>query len=120
LEYLQKAVFSFASHAPLHYRSACIYEGLSVSMIVCSCNVISDHEIRHAVGAAEELPRSAKQVYGCLGCSAECGRCARTIKAIVDEALGPCAEACQVGCPHDRTDAVPDEFGPDRFALAAA
>lgn len=88
-------------------------------MIVCSCNVISDYEVRHAVSAADELPRSAKQVYGCLGCSAECGRCARTIKAIIDEALGPCAEACQAGCQHDRTDAARDELGPDRFALAA-
>jgi hypothetical protein len=26
-------------------------------------------------------------VYGCLGCSAQCGRCARTIKRIMDEAL---------------------------------
>ncbi|MDU6492131.1 bacterioferritin-associated ferredoxin, partial [Bradyrhizobium sp.] len=57
-------------------------------MIVCSCNVISDHDIRQAVKSADETPRSPKQVYGCLGCSAECGRCARTIKSIIDEALG--------------------------------
>jgi bacterioferritin-associated ferredoxin len=120
LELLEKAIFPFASRTPLHYRSPCIYEDLSVSMIVCSCNVISDHEVRHAVSAADELPRSAKQVYGCLGCSAECGRCARTIKTIIDEALGPCAEACQAGCRHDRADAAQDAFGPERFALAAA
>ena len=71
-------------------------------MIVCSCNVLSDHDVRHAVNNADELPRNAKQVYGCLGCSAECGRCARTIKTIIDEAYSECARACQAGCPHRR------------------
>ena len=69
-------------------------------MIVCSCNVISDHDVRNAVTAAKRLPRTAGQVYGCLGCSAQCGRCVRTIKKIMDEALGPCAKACCSGCPH--------------------
>jgi bacterioferritin-associated ferredoxin len=71
-------------------------------MIVCSCNVITDQDIRSAVSAADDLPRNAKQIYGCLGCSAECGRCARTIKTIIDEALGACAKACCSGCPHSR------------------
>jgi bacterioferritin-associated ferredoxin len=60
-------------------------------MIVCSCNVLSDHDVRSAVEA--ERPRSASRVYGCLGCSAKCGRCARTIRRLVDEALGSaCAD----------------------------
>ena len=71
-------------------------------MIVCSCNVISDHDVRSAVNAAADLPRNAKQIYGCLGCSAECGRCARTIKTIIDEALGACAKSCCAGCPHSQ------------------
>ena len=54
-------------------------------------------------------PRHAKQIYGCLGCSAECGRCARTIKTIIDEALGACAKACCSGCPHSHTVAANDE-----------
>ncbi|HVV43050.1 MAG TPA: (2Fe-2S)-binding protein [Nitrobacter sp.] len=69
-------------------------------MIVCSCNVLSDHDVRSAVTASDDVARSAKQVYGCLGCSAECGRCARTIKKIISEALGPCAKECCHGCPH--------------------
>lgn len=69
-------------------------------MIVCSCNVFTDHDVRSAVTAAPEPPRTAGQVYGCLGCSAQCGRCARTIKKIMDEALGSCAKACCSGCPH--------------------
>ena len=88
-------------------------------MIVCSCNVLSDDDVRSAVIAAtEDLPRNAKQIYGCLGCSAECGRCARTIKTIIDEALGACAKACCSGCPHSRTDA--DVHDHDEFALAAS
>ncbi len=74
-------------------------------MIVCSCNVISDHDVRTVVTAAsEDVPRTAKQVYGCLGCSAECGRCARTIKQIMTEALGACAKTCCSGCPHSQPD----------------
>jgi len=42
----------------------------SAFMIVCSCNVISDHDVRSAVESAQDLPRSPKQLYGCLGCSA--------------------------------------------------
>jgi bacterioferritin-associated ferredoxin len=91
-------------------------------MIVCSCNVLSDHDVRSAVEAAGDLPRSAKQLYGCLGCSAECGRCARTIKTIIDEALGPCAKACCSGCPHSRAqnDYAEEHFGHAEFALAAS
>lgn len=63
-------------------------------MIVCSCNVLSDTQVRSAVNAA--APRSAGQVYGCLGCSAQCGRCARTIRKIMDEALT--GAACPAGC----------------------
>ena len=37
-------------------------------MIVCSCNVLSDQDVRSAVEA--ERTRSTSQVYGCLGCSA--------------------------------------------------
>jgi bacterioferritin-associated ferredoxin len=55
-------------------------------MIVCSCNVLSDKDIRAVCGASDR-PRSPGQVYGCLGCSAQCGRCARTIRRIMDEAL---------------------------------
>jgi bacterioferritin-associated ferredoxin len=77
-------------------------------MIICSCNVLSDHDVRSAVTAGAEIPRTAGQVYGCLGCSAQCGRCARTIKRIMSEALGPCAKACCDGCPHshDKHDAA--------------
>jgi bacterioferritin-associated ferredoxin len=63
-------------------------------MIVCSCNVLSDHEVRRAVHTAG--PRTTSEVYGCLGCSAQCGRCARTICKIMNEAL--VGTDCPDGC----------------------
>src|SRR5664279_4904505 len=92
--------------------------GPAIRMIVCSCNVLSDHDVRNAVSAADDLPRNAKQIYGCLGCSAECGRCARTIKTIIDEALGACAKACCSGCPHSQAEAASDVDA--EFELAAS
>jgi len=55
-------------------------------MIICSCNVLGHHAVRRVITAAGPQPRTACDVYGCLGCSAQCGRCARTIKRIMDEA----------------------------------
>jgi len=89
-------------------------------MIVCSCNVLSDDDVRSAVSASEDLPRNAKQIYGCLGCSAECGRCARTIKTIIDDALGACAKVCRPGCPHSQTEAEPSVHHHAEFLLAAS
>jgi bacterioferritin-associated ferredoxin len=68
-------------------------------MIVCSCNVLSDHDVRAALDHAT-APRNAGQVYGCLGCSPQCGRCARTIRRIMDEAT---AAAVCVRCPATAT-----------------
>jgi bacterioferritin-associated ferredoxin len=56
-------------------------------MIVWSCNVLSDHDVRATLTAGEHAPRTTGQVYHCLGCSPQCGRCARTIRRIMDEAL---------------------------------
>ena len=53
-------------------------------MIVCSCNVFSENEVRRALARAVRPPR-VSQVYACLGYTRQCGRCARTIKRIVDE-----------------------------------
>ena len=73
-------------------------------MIVCSCHVLSDHDVRNAVNGASDLPRSPKQLYDCLGRNVECGRCARTIKTIIDDELGPCAQGCCTGCRHGAAD----------------
>jgi bacterioferritin-associated ferredoxin len=87
-------------------------------MIVCSCNVLSDHDVRTAVTGAGDALRHAKHVYGCLGRNVECGRCVRNVKAIIDETLGDCANACQAGCRHSRAH-TPAEIEQPEFALAA-
>jgi len=79
-------------------------------MIVCSCNVLTDHDVR-ATLSANEAPRTTGEVYDCLGCSPQCGRCARTIRRIMNEALGAagpgcCQDACQDTCQGAHQDAA--------------
>jgi bacterioferritin-associated ferredoxin len=64
-------------------------------MIVCSCNVLSDHDVRATLSASEAAPRTTGEVYDCLGCSPQCGRCARTIRRIMNEALTAAEPACR-------------------------
>ena len=64
-------------------------------MIICSCNVLTDHDVRSAVMDAGAPVRTPGQVYSCLGCSPQCGRCARSIKRIMSDALA----CCSAGCP---------------------
>ena len=68
-------------------------------MIVCSCNVLSDKQVRTIVRGEGgcETPRRVSEVYGCLGCSPQCGRCARTIRDIMRD-----AGACCPGPPDDK------------------
>ena len=70
-------------------------------MIVCSCNVLSENDVRSALGAAQ-MPRTAGQVYGCLGCSPQCGRCASTIRRIMDEAIAVARATVCTCCPGGR------------------
>lgn len=56
-------------------------------MIVCSCNVLSDKDVRDTVGVRVERP-SVGAVFRHMGCEAKCGRCARSIVAIVDQHAG--------------------------------
>jgi bacterioferritin-associated ferredoxin len=65
-------------------------------MIVCSCNVFTDHDVRETLSARDDVPRTTGQVYHCLGCSAQCGRCARTIRRIMDLARGSSRVASEV------------------------
>jgi bacterioferritin-associated ferredoxin len=51
-------------------------------MIICSCNVFSDQQLRSALAKATQRLRMS-QIYDCLGCSAQCGQCAHTIKRIM-------------------------------------
>ncbi|WP_428029177.1 (2Fe-2S)-binding protein [Ancylobacter sp.] len=68
-------------------------------MIVCSCNVLSDRQIRSAVTETQAPVRTVGQVYRCLGCSAQCGRCARTIRKLLDDVNASACSACPLECP---------------------
>jgi bacterioferritin-associated ferredoxin len=61
-------------------------------MIVCSCNVFSDRQVRSALAKATQRQRMS-QIYQCLGGSAQCGRCAHTIKLIMGQ-VAKRAHAC--------------------------
>jgi bacterioferritin-associated ferredoxin len=77
-------------------------------MIVCSCNVVTDSEIR-ATLASGACPRTPFAVYERLGCRLNCGRCIATVRTIINEANagtatgGAAREACEtdaiVLCP---------------------
>ena len=54
-------------------------------MIVCSCNVLSDEQVRAVARIVKR--RAASSVYVCLRCRVRCGRCTRTIRAIMDKEL---------------------------------
>lgn len=74
-------------------------------MIVCSCNVLSDAKIKSAIDAHTAVgPRTPTALYKCLGCSPNCGRCLRTIRKIMDDAMHSHAareQACDGrGCDH--------------------
>ncbi|TCK31188.1 bacterioferritin-associated ferredoxin [Ancylobacter aquaticus] len=68
-------------------------------MIVCSCNVLSDRQIRSAVTETPASVRTVGQVYRCLGCSAQCGRCARTIRKLLDDVNASACGSCPLDCP---------------------
>ena len=86
-------------------------------MIVCSCNVLTDHAIRAACSSL--APQTPGQVYRCLGCSPQCGRCMRTVRALLDEARAAACPASCAACPaHGDSQADNDDI--DIAALAAA
>jgi bacterioferritin-associated ferredoxin len=55
-------------------------------MIICSCNVFSDQQVRSTLAKATQQMRMS-QIYDCLGSSVQCGRCAHTIKRIMSSKL---------------------------------
>ena len=68
-------------------------------MIVCSCNVFSDADVRSVITSAPQARMS--RVYASLGCAAKCGRCAHTIKTLIDE-TGRCSSPVAACCSQAR------------------
>jgi bacterioferritin-associated ferredoxin len=56
-------------------------------MIVCSCNLLTDADIRASIATLNGARRVC-EVYASLGCTAKCGGCAGTICALISEAEG--------------------------------
>ena len=55
-------------------------------MYVCLCNAISDKHVRACAGYGR---CSVSDVYRARGCQAQCGKCAGSIRAILQEAGAP-------------------------------
>jgi len=55
-------------------------------MIVCSCNLLTDRDIRAALDKPN-APERVRDVYTSLGCAAKCGGCAGSINRLINEAL---------------------------------
>jgi len=53
-------------------------------MIICSCNVLSDKEIRKSL-LGPNPPRTPAQAHRRCGCKPQCGRCVRSVRAIIEE-----------------------------------
>lgn len=53
-------------------------------MIVCSCNLITEAEIREALSRPDG-PDCVRDVYESCGCAPVCGGCAGTISKMLEE-----------------------------------
>jgi len=63
-------------------------------VIVCSCNVLSDHAIRRSIGEGAECAGRVSDVFDCFGCRPQCGRCAPTIRRLIREHVSDGAVTC--------------------------
>lgn len=63
-------------------------------MIVCSCNVLSDHSIRRSVDGGRDCPGRVSEVFHRHGCRPQCGRCARTIRDLLRQTLASDDHTC--------------------------
>ena len=64
-------------------------------MIVCSCRVVSDRELRMAA----EAGRSLKEIVRSTGAGTDCGCCAESVERIV-ATVHPCRATPCTGCPN--------------------
>jgi bacterioferritin-associated ferredoxin len=53
-------------------------------MIVCSCNVISDRDIRACIKSCGASAVRVRDVFHHVGTSPKCGRCIRNIQAFFE------------------------------------
>lgn len=63
-------------------------------MYVCLCVGVTSHTVVDAVSAGA---RTSKQVASACGAGSECGRCRRTVRAIIEAQAGASAGASPRG-----------------------
>lgn len=63
-------------------------------MIVCSCNVISDHVVRRTIDDPDTAVARVSCLFGHLGCRPQCGRCAPTLRRLIRENTASDATVC--------------------------
>jgi bacterioferritin-associated ferredoxin len=62
-------------------------------MILCSCNVLSDRDIRERLGDCPSR-RSVAALFRQLGCEPKCGRCVRNIVAAMEQQRAATPKDC--------------------------
>jgi bacterioferritin-associated ferredoxin len=68
-------------------------------MILCSCNVLSDRDIRERLRKGDRP--SVAGLFRQLGCEAKCGRCTRNILAVLEEHRGATNKCAGGGARED-------------------
>lgn len=76
-------------------------------VIVCSCNVISDHVVRRAIDDPDTSVARVSCLFGHLGCRPQCGRCAPTLRRLIRESAGGDATACRAALDDISGEALP-------------
>lgn len=53
-------------------------------MIICSCNVISDRDVKASVKPCGASADRARDVFRSKGCLPKCGKCVKNIQGLCD------------------------------------
>jgi bacterioferritin-associated ferredoxin len=80
-------------HKVLKLSLVCNRSKVGSVMILCSCNVLSDRDIRERLGDNPSR-RSVGALFRQLGCEPKCGRCIRNILATMDQHRAAMAGQC--------------------------
>jgi bacterioferritin-associated ferredoxin len=62
-------------------------------MILCSCNMITDRDVRASVKPRGASAKRARDVFKHKGCLPNCGRCVRNIQGLCDREAAASVES---------------------------
>ncbi len=68
-------------------------ETSGANMILCSCNMITDRDVRASVKPCGASADRARDVFKYKGCAPNCGRCVRNIQGICEREAAARAES---------------------------